>query len=153
MNETIRLLTALRKRLQERSDKSYCDMIEAARLPEALGWEEKAKTGSFGQRELKAHRRVGTLLGKHRAYADARDDVDALILQLENREPAKNKTAQEREVNGRPDVYDRISEMRDEATAARREAWPRREHDPMAQRHYGREQALSQVLALLENSS
>jgi len=83
MNDASELLTKLRKRLQERSDKAYCDMIEIARSPEALGWEEKARTGAFGFPELRAHRRVGTLLGKHRAYADARDDVDALIARLE----------------------------------------------------------------------
>ena len=79
MLSNMELLTKLRDRLQERADQSYCDMIEAASRPESCGWEEKARTGKFGLAELKSHRQVGVLLGKHRAYADARDEVQQMI--------------------------------------------------------------------------
>lgn len=48
-------------------------------------------------------------------------------------------------------IYDRLTVMREEATAARRESWDRRDSDPMPHRHYGREQALSQALGVIED--
>lgn len=57
--------------LQAMSDRAYCQYIEQLRRSECLGWEQKAKTGRFGEAELLAHTRAAELLGRHRSLAEA----------------------------------------------------------------------------------
>lgn len=65
------LETEIIDELKGKSDLAYCEYIRQKQLTECLGWEQKAKTGKFGEAELKAHCTAAERLGMHRAYADA----------------------------------------------------------------------------------
>ena len=58
-------------KLQAMSDRAYCQYIEQLRRNECLGWEQKVKSGRFGEAELLAHTRAAEFLGRHRALAEA----------------------------------------------------------------------------------
>lgn len=52
------------------ADTAYGQYIQQMRSRECLGWEQKVKTGQFGEAELKAHTRAGEFLGRHRAFSE-----------------------------------------------------------------------------------
>ena len=61
----------LEDQLRERASRAYCDYIDQLRKTECLGWEQKVKSGKFGEPELLAHKRAYELFGKHVGYNDA----------------------------------------------------------------------------------
>lgn len=56
--------------LRGMADTAYGQYIQQMRSRECLGWEQKVKTGQFGEAELKAHTRAGEFLGRHRAFSE-----------------------------------------------------------------------------------
>ena len=75
----ISLLADLRSRLWARCENAYCDMISVARRDESLGWEIKVERGEFGRKELDSHAKMGELLGRHRALAEACREIDEVL--------------------------------------------------------------------------
>ena len=75
----ISLLADLRSRLWARCENAYCDMISVARRDESLGWEIKVERGEFGRKELDSHTKMGELLGRHRALAEACREIDDVV--------------------------------------------------------------------------
>lgn len=75
----ISLLADLRSRLWARCENAYCDMIAVARRDESLGWEIKVERGEFGRKELDSHTKMGELLGRHRALAEACREIDEVL--------------------------------------------------------------------------
>jgi len=73
------LLADLRSRLWARCENAYCDMISVARRDESLGWEIKVERGEFGRKELDSHSKMGELLGRHRALAEACREIDEVL--------------------------------------------------------------------------
>ena len=73
------LLADLRSRLWARCNNAYCDMISVARRDESLGWEIKVERGEFGRKELNSHTKMGELLGRHRALAEACREIDKVL--------------------------------------------------------------------------
>jgi hypothetical protein len=58
--------------LRQASECAYLSYIEKAKSTPCCGWEQKIKSGQFGQAEMDAHAKMNQLLGKHQAYADVR---------------------------------------------------------------------------------
>jgi hypothetical protein len=58
--------------LRQASEGAYLSYIEKAKSTPCCGWEQKIKSGQFGQAEMDAHAKMNQLLGKHQAYADVR---------------------------------------------------------------------------------
>lgn len=75
----ISLLADLRSRLWARCENAYCDMTAVARRDESLGWEIKVERGEFGRKELDSHTKMGELLGRHRALAEACREIDEVL--------------------------------------------------------------------------
>ena len=75
----ISLLADLRSRLWARCENAYGDMISVARRDESLGWEIKVERGEFGRKELDSHAKIGELLGRHRALAEACREMDEVL--------------------------------------------------------------------------
>lgn len=75
----ISLLADLRSRLWARCENAYCNMIAVARRDESLGWEIKVERGEFGRKELDSHTKMGELLGRHRALAEACREIDEVL--------------------------------------------------------------------------
>jgi hypothetical protein len=61
---------------RERGDRAYCDYIVKLQKPECLGWEQKIKSGQFGEAELRAHERAAEQLGWHRAFYVAAELIE-----------------------------------------------------------------------------
>ncbi|MCG2680733.1 MAG: hypothetical protein L6455_12340, partial [Kiritimatiellae bacterium] len=75
----ISLLADLRAHLWARCENAYIEMISVARRDESLGWEIKVKRGEFGRKELDSHAKMGELLGRHRALAEACCEIDEVL--------------------------------------------------------------------------
>ena len=75
----ISLLADLRSRLWARCENAYCDRTGVARRDESLGWEIKVERGEFGRKELDSHAKMGELLGRHRALAEACREIDEVL--------------------------------------------------------------------------
>ena len=58
-------MSDLEKALIAYADQSYCLGIEALRQEGCLGWEQKVKSGEFGQAEMDAHKRADRHFGAH----------------------------------------------------------------------------------------
>ena len=72
-------LNEMRSRIHRQAERAYCDMIDVAQRTESLGWEIKVKRGEFGRKELDSHRRIGELLGRHRALTEMCREIDKLL--------------------------------------------------------------------------
>jgi hypothetical protein len=79
-------LEDLRDRLKEKSFNAYCNMVSLSCQEESLGWEMKVKKGEFGVIELEAHKKMGELLGKHRAFAEVCRELGEMIKAQRNKE-------------------------------------------------------------------
>lgn len=68
-------LAAQADSLRAFADRKYCAAIEYARRNEALGWEEKAKSGRFGQEEYACHKKMNEAYGAHFGIYEALEQI------------------------------------------------------------------------------
>ncbi len=65
------------------SEHAYCAYIDQLRRPTCLGWEQKVKSGQFGQDNLESFQRAAEWLGRHKAMHEAAKKADALQSEID----------------------------------------------------------------------